>query len=46
MKREKKHLGTEIHSREGVVKEEKFPQIRKASHEWGQWRALEFQMAA
>ena len=46
MIREKKHLGAETHPGEGVVKEEKFPQIRKPSHEWGQWRALEFQMAA
>ena len=31
-----KNLGTEIHLREGVVKEEKFPYSRKPSHRRGQ----------
>ena len=32
LKREKKELGTETCPREGVVKEEKFPNTRKPSH--------------
>ena len=31
---DKKVLGTEIHSRELVVKEQKFPNNRKSSHRW------------
>ena len=31
--RETKELGTETHSREGVVKEEKFPNTRKPCHQ-------------
>ena len=33
LKREKKELGTETCPREGIVKEEKFPNIRKPSHQ-------------
>ena len=32
--KETKELGMETHLREGVVKEEKFPNTRKASHWW------------
>ena len=32
IKRETKEVGTEIHPREGVLKGEKFPNIRKHSH--------------
>ena len=32
MKRQTKELGTETHPREGLVKEEKFPNTRKPSH--------------
>ena len=33
-KRETKELGTEACPRQGVVKEEKFPDTRKPSHRW------------
>ena len=33
-KRETKELGRETHTREGVVKKEKFPNTRKPSHQW------------
>ena len=34
IKRETKELGTETRPREGVMKEEKFPNTRKRSHQW------------
>ena len=33
-KRETKELGRETHTREGVVKKEKFPNTRKPSYQW------------
>ena len=34
IKKETKELGMEIHPEEGVLKEEKFPNTRKPSHQW------------